>query len=134
MIIFISCSKTKCSKKTVAENMYTSTLFKYSLEYAKSLKPTHIYILSAKYGVLELDRQIEPYNKTLNTMNDKQVKLWSYKCYKQLKELNTNFNDEVIFLTGEQYHKYLKQIFKNKKFPLEKMALGKRIQYLKQNI
>lgn len=134
MIIFISCSKTKCSKKTVAENMYTSTLFKYSLEYAKSLEPTHIYILSAKYGVLELDRQIEPYNKTLNTMNDKQVKLWSYKCYKQLKELNINFNDEVIFLTGEQYHKYLKQIFKNKKFPLEKMPLGKRIQYLKQNI
>ena len=134
MIVFISCSKTKASKQSKAQNMYTSTLFKYSLQYARGLKPDIIYILSAKYGVLELSDVIQPYNKTLNTMTDKQKKIWSYKCYQQLKEKRIDFDDEAIFLTGESYHKYLKQLFKNKVFPMNGLGMGKRVQYLKNNI
>ena len=132
MIVFISCSKTKASKKSKAKDLYTSTLFKYSLKYAEKLKPDKIYILSAKHGVLELEDKIYPYDKTLNSMSDKTIKRWSYLCYQQLKDKGIDFDEEVIFLTGESYHKYIKQLFKNKSFPMQGLRMGKRMQYLKK--
>lgn len=53
----------------MAKDMYVSDLFKKSLEYARRLNPAKIYILSAKYGLLELDDMIEPYEITLNEMS-----------------------------------------------------------------
>ena len=84
MIVFLSCVKTKQNVKCKAEEMYTSDLFLKSLQYAKSLKPRKIYILSALYGLLELHDEIEPYNKTLVGASDKECKQWAYKVYKQM--------------------------------------------------
>ena len=39
-----------------------------NLKFAKSLNPDNIFILSAKYGLIDLDEEIEPYDKTLNLM------------------------------------------------------------------
>jgi cytoplasmic iron level regulating protein YaaA (DUF328/UPF0246 family) len=65
-IILISCASTKCQYKTEAQNMYISPLFIKSLKYAKNkLKSDKIFILSAKYGLLDLIDVIEPYNVTL---------------------------------------------------------------------
>ena len=56
MIVFISCVKNKNDYPCAARDMYISDLFKKSLVYAEQLtESTTVYILSAKYGLLELD-------------------------------------------------------------------------------
>lgn len=82
MIIFIYCVKLKKNKKCKAEELYISDLFKKSLAYAKKQKPNKIFILSAKYGVLELKDIIEPYEVTLNKLNKQEKKKWAYNCIK----------------------------------------------------
>ena len=74
IIILLQYCKIKLSYKNKAANIYISPLFKKSLEYAKKLTPQAIHILSAKYGLLDLDSEIDPYNITLKDMNYKQRK------------------------------------------------------------
>jgi hypothetical protein len=62
----ISCVKTKLDHTAKAKDLYISDLFRKNLAYAKKMKPDHIFILSAKYGLLGLDDRIAPYEKTLN--------------------------------------------------------------------
>jgi hypothetical protein len=76
-IALISCGRKKLSYRTKAENMYISTLFKNSLKYAKDiLKANKIFILSAKYGLLSLDKEIDPYNVTLINMGKEERQRW----------------------------------------------------------
>lgn len=111
-IVFISCVKTKSDKPCLAKDMYQSTLFKYSLRYARKLTTDDkIYILSAKYGVLPLNKHISPYELTLNTFTTRKKKIWAFKCYQQLEALNVNFKEKAYFLCGENYRKYLMQKF-----------------------
>lgn len=129
MIVFLSCVKTKQATRCAARNMYTSDLFKKSLAYAEKLQPAHIYILSAKYGLLELQDVIEPYNATLVGANDATCKRWAYMVYKQMLEKNINFNDEAVFLCGKNYRKYLITKFTNAAAPLKHLGIGQQLAY-----
>ena len=53
-IVLLSCVATKLPKPAPAGKLYNSPLFKGSLEYANSLDPDDIVILSAKHYVLPL--------------------------------------------------------------------------------
>lgn len=133
MQVFISCMKSKKNHKTTAEKMYTSSLFKGSLAYAKKLtNRENIYILSAKYGVLRLDDQIYPYEKTLKAMTEKEKKEWAYMCYRQLTKMNMDFNRKTVFLCGKEYRKYLIQLFSDTEVPLKNMRLGKQLEFYKK--
>lgn len=134
MIVFLSCGKTKTKHTCEACNMYQGDLFKKSLEYARSLKPRKIYILSAKYKLLELEDVISPYELTLNAMNKQQQKRWAYDVYLQLKAKGQNFEEEAIFLCGDNYRKYLSQVFKNAKAPLKGVSFGNQLKFYKQNL
>lgn len=113
--------------------MYKGFLFEQILKFAKSMNPRKIFILSAKYGVLELDDWISPYNITLNKKNEKEKKEWAYNCYKQLKEKNINFEEKAIFLCGENYRKYLIKCFKNSASPTHRMRIGEQNRFYTQN-
>ena len=134
MIIFISCVKLKQNKKCKAEDLYISSLFKKSLAYAKKLKPNKIFILSAKYGVLELKDMVEPYEVTLNKLSKQEKKKWAYSCLMQLKNKNVDFNEQCIFLCGKNYREYLMKVFKNSKAPLQNLGIGKQLKFYKDNL
>lgn len=134
MIVFLSCVSKKRDCTSQAQDLYISDLFKKSLEYAKKLNPNKIYILSAKYGVLELTDIISPYDLTLNNMNEHQRKVWAYKCYRQLEQKKVNFNEEAIFLCGKNYNKYLITKFKNGKYPLKHLGIGKQLGFYKSKL
>ena len=78
-IVLISCVSKKRAVKSKAADLYVSTLFKLDLQYARKLKPDVIFILSAKYGLVALDDEIEPYNVTLNKMSVNERKAWLIK-------------------------------------------------------
>ena len=133
-IVLISCVKKKLNKKTKAEYLYTSDLFKSNLRYAKSLKPDTIYILSAKYGLLKLSDIIEPYDKTLNKMKKAERVEWAKEIITSLKEDNNIENDNFIFLAGKKYREFLLEDIVNSEIPMEGLPLGKQLQWLKEKL
>tara|TARA_B110000208_G_scaffold63156_1_gene82006 strand:- start:809 stop:1222 length:414 start_codon:yes stop_codon:yes gene_type:complete len=133
-IVLISCVSKKIDKKSTAENLYISSLFKKNLTYAKSLNPSEIYILSAEHGLLKLTDEIEPYDKTLNNMRSNEIKEWSKKVIYELKSLTDLEKDEFTFLAGEKYRKFLIPELSNVKIPMKGLKIGKQLQWLtKQN-
>ena len=131
MICFLSCTKSKKSTRCKAVEMYSeSDLFSKAYEYAKSLNPDHIYILSAKHHVLELDDVIEPYNLTLNDFSVEEREEWSDKVIDILKQKNVNFNQKVYFFAGESYTEFIKDHFKNRKEVFSGKGFGEILSFL----
>ena len=131
-IILISCVSQKLSQPSKAENLYISSLFKYNLKYAKSLNPDKILILSAKYGVVELEQTIEPYDLTLNNMRDNEIKSWADNVLIQLKKQADINSDEFVFLAGVKYRKHLVRHLHKFTIPLKGLKIGYQLQKLKE--
>jgi len=129
-IVLISCVSKKLENKTKAKDLYVSPLFKKNLKYATSLKPDNIFILSAKYGLVGLNEEIEPYDLTLNKMRSNEIKEWAKIVLNQLKKLTDLKIDEFIFLAGNNYRKYLLPDITNYKVPMEGLPIGKQLQWL----
>jgi len=130
-VVLISCVSKKLNHKARAEELYISSLFKLNMKYAFSLNPDKIFILSAKYGLLSLEEEIEPYDETLNEKKDSEIKRWAEKVLKQLSEEADLENDEIIFLAGEKYRKYLLPQIKNYSIPLKGLGIGRQLEFLK---
>lgn len=130
-VVLISCVSKKLPYKAKAKDLYVSTLFKYNLKCAKSLNPDKIFVLSAKYGLVYLEREIEPYDKTLNKMSSKEIRKWADCVIAQIKKEADPKEDEFIFLAGEKYRKYLLPHISNYQIPLEGLKIGEQLQYLK---
>ncbi len=133
-IILISCVSKKLNHRAKAKDLYTSPLFKYALKYACSLRPDKIFILSAKHGLSGLEKEIAPYNQTLNTMSLGAVKQWANHVIDQLKQEADLKNDEIIFLAGERYRKYLTPNIANYKIPMKGLGIGKQLKFLKEKV
>lgn len=88
--------KRKNNVKCKAEDMYQVNFFRTCLQYAKTLKGD-IYILSAKYGVLDRTTEIYPYDKTLNKMTQDEILEWSKMVKEQLKERNIKDTNVIFF-------------------------------------
>lgn len=133
-IVLISCVSRKLEKKSKAKDLYTSPLFKYNLRYAYSLNPDKIFILSAEYGLVDLEQEVEPYNKTLSSMKQGEIKMWAERVLSQLKEVSDTTNDKFIFLAGEKYRKYLIQDIPNYEIPLKGLGIGRQLKFLKESV
>jgi cytoplasmic iron level regulating protein YaaA (DUF328/UPF0246 family) len=133
-ITLISCVSKKLENKARAEDLYISNLFKLSLEYARKQNPDDIFILSAKYGLLALDDEIEPYDETLNTMKINQRKNWARGVVKQLKAKADLDKDHFIILAGKKYREFLTSHLKSYEIPLEGLSIGKQLKFLKNKV
>lgn len=126
---FISCVKSKRKYKCRTEDMYISSLFEKSLNCALKFAPRqNIFILSAKYGILELDDIIEPYNQTLCGADKQTLKNWGGQIIKQAKEKNIDLNG--VYLCGENYVSPLKDNGIKCITPLGGLSIGKRLSKL----
>jgi len=132
-IVLISCVAKKRKVKSLAKDMYISPLFKGAYKYAKKIKADKIYILSAKYGLLEENDVIEDYNETLNTKSAPEIKEWSVKVLTSLSQKTDLQTDKFIFLAGEKYRKYLIENIRNVCIPLKGLGIGKQLAFYKEN-
>lgn len=129
-LVLISCVKTKRTFKCKARDMYISPLFKKSLSYAQKLAPDQIYILSAKYGLLGLDDEIEPYERTLKTMpRGEQIK-WASLVLGQLGAKTDLKEDLFVILAGKDYYKDLVRHMRHVELPLDGMDISQRLHHL----
>ena len=133
-VVLISCVSKKAEKKCSARDLYVSSLFRYCLAYARLLNADKIFVLSAKYGLVGLNEVIEPYNESLNLMNDAKKKEWADGVFDKLKNEIDVDEDEVIFLAGENYRKYLIERLKKVSVPLKGLGIGKQLKFLKERL
>jgi hypothetical protein len=134
IVVLISCVSKKLPHRAKTQDLYISPLFKMNLQYARSLNPDHIFILSAKYGLLELDREIKPYDVTLSEMANSAVKDWADTVINQLQELVDLENDNFLFLAGERYRKYLIPHISNYEIPMRGLGIGEQLHFLKMRL
>lgn len=104
------------------------------MAYAKRMQPDAIFIISAKYGLLDLDEEIEPYDVTLNGMTAREIRIWAGKVLDELRERVDLHNDHFIFLAGHNYRKHLIQHMVSYEIPSERLPIGKQLQYLKRHL
>jgi uncharacterized protein DUF6884 len=131
-IVLLSCVSKKRQHKTKASDLYTSPLFRFALQYARNQKPDAVFILSAKYGLLDLDTEIEPYDITLNKMTSAQRKEWAKEVAAQLKKRADVEIDHFVFLAGQKYRENLISHIGNYEIPMEGLGIGKQLQFLKR--
>jgi hypothetical protein len=137
VIAIVACSKTKLRFSAPARMLYTSRLFKASLDYA-SVIAMHVYVASALYGLVELDDVIEPYERTLATMDARERQLWGAGVATSLlhgSELAAG--DKLCILAGAAYAEPLVTAYRANyqadlvvEEPLAKMQIGERFAWL----
>ena len=116
-IAILPCSQKKAKVPCSAGNMYRSNLFVLRKRYAKDvLGCDEIYVLSAKYGLVDLDKIIEPYDTKLDTLSEEEYINWQCQVMTQylMKIYNKLMSDEEIeiylFKSDSNYLKKFRQI------------------------
>jgi hypothetical protein len=131
-IVLISCGKTKRSRKSRAEVLYISERFVKSLRYAKTLtSEEYIFVLSAKHGLLPLNKEIAPYDKTLIAMSTTEKQDWTQSVFSSLQKVTDIDNDEYIFLTDpKEYSEGLTPLLKYHILPLGGLSSDEMLEWL----
>ena len=111
-VTLIACCKEKENQPLPAWLLYRSDLFSKSLAYANESGSDAVYILSAKYGLVDANRTIAPYDETLNDMNKAERTEWANKVLRQLlRDLDGLGGVEIQVLAGRNYRDHLCSIF-----------------------
>ena len=131
-VVLISCVGKKKPHKSKAKDLYDSTWFRYAWRYAQSLNPDKIYILSAKYGLVDPETEIEPYEETLNTKSDREIRAWAVTLLSSLRERTDVTKDTFIILAGEKYRTYLVGHLPNHDIPMERLRIGQQLKWLRE--
>ncbi|MGK9370146.1 DUF6884 domain-containing protein [Melioribacter sp. Ez-97] len=131
-VVLISCVSKKLSHRAKARDLYVSPLFRMNLKYAQRFSPEQVFILSAKYGLVGLDEEIEPYDVTLNTMSVRERRSWAKKVVTQLREYCDLEKGHFVILAGQKYRQYLLPYLRSYEVPLAGLPIGKQLQFLKR--
>ena len=133
-IALITCVKKKQNHRCRAEDMYTSTLFRRNLQYARFLRSDKIFILSAEHKLLPLSQEIDYYERTLKTFKDQELRAWAEETLAQLRQEADLEKDHFTILAGEKYRKYLVPHLKHYEIPFKGLGFGKQLQALKERL
>lgn len=131
-VVLLSCVKLKQEVRAKSQDLYVSDLFRKSLSYARLLNPDAIYVLSAKYHLLGLDQEVEPYDETLKKMGIASVKTWADVVLKQLAALADLNRDRFTILASERYRRFILPHLPNHEVPMKGLGIGKQLRYLKE--
>ena len=130
-ICLVPCVSKKRSHPTRAEELYVSTFFKKARNYA--LKFDRWYILSARYGLVEPARTIEPYEMTLNRMTKRSRHDWAGSVVESICQW-TNGSERIVILAGAAYRENLVPMLRKRGYlievPMEGMRIGQQLQWL----
>lgn len=131
-IVLVACVAKKKAWKCKAKELYDSSWFHYAWNYAQSLKPGKVFILSAKYGLVDPETEIEPYEETLNTKSNFELLAWANAIIHRLRERTDIETDTFVILAGESYRKYLADALPNRHVPMRGMRIGQQLKWLKE--
>lgn len=134
MIGLIACSKTKLDRAAPARELYTSPLFRLSLAYAEA-RCGRVYVASAQHDMLELDRVLSPYNRTMTSLTPMQRKLFGAAVARGLVDRQGSAF-ELLVLAGAAYVAPIRAAFQKMGAevriiePLAGKQIGERLSFL----
>ncbi len=101
--LITACGNKKEKRRLPAGKIYKSARIRHLYRRSKELKVPFL-ILSAKYGLVEADREIEPYDAVMDEQRCKELK-------EQIKESLKKYEAVVFFKGGarKEYHECLKE-------------------------
>ena len=86
-------------------------------------------ILSAKHGLIHLEKVIDPYELTLNTFSKLEKKTWANKVIHKMKALE--LGHDISVFAGYNYICFLPRHIK---IPLQGLSLGFQLQWFNQRL
>lgn len=130
MIVVVPCGARKHKAACMAGAMYTGPYSRACKAYALSVAPPwQVYILSAKYGLLALTDEIEPYNLRMG-----QKGCVTAATVRKQAEQRGLLNEDVVALGGTGYTQVCRQVWPSCKTPLASVGgMGKQLAWLKRN-
>lgn len=99
MIVLLGCGAAKARESRRAIDMYIGGLFRCSRMYCERIGGPH-FILSARFGLLDPQRVIEPYDATLQRAATRRA--WSALVLEAL-DVVTDEDRELVVLAGSAY-------------------------------
>jgi hypothetical protein len=132
----------RSEQKEKVRDFYQGIFFERTLKYVETvLKPEKIYILSAKYGLLQLEDEIEDDPGTLfqgkeEKQDDwvKRVAEWSERVREKLDKECDLKNDMFYFLAAKTYYEGLLDSLPNHEIIMEGLPIGPRLLWLRAHL
>ena len=118
-IALVACVKEKLNHSASAVEMYTGDSFKSWMSDAKANNVDHVYILSGKYGLLELNETIKPYDLNLGHQDASYIENWKRSVISKLKSKHILADTHAIIYTNEVYYEGLLDHFKSYEIPFQ---------------
>jgi hypothetical protein len=84
-MVLIGCGKSKASEATAASELYTGCLFRARRRYAEA-QGCPWFVISAKYGLLQPNQQVAPYDLRLDELSQVDQAAWALGVAQQLLE------------------------------------------------
>ena len=101
LVAVVGCSAIKAAHSAPAREFYRSPLFKAALAYAES-RTKDVRIVSAHYGALTLDTEVEPYDRKLSELRKTLRKDWGAMTVDELRR-GFNVPPTFLLLCGQLY-------------------------------
>lgn len=120
----VACSKQKLDYPAPARELYTSPLFQKAATHCEE-NYDRWFILSAKYGLLEPWRVIEPYDETLNDKPSPKRKEWARMVLDQIT-INILADKTFYFHAGVRYRENLEPHLDSVS-PLKGLGIGQQL-------
>jgi hypothetical protein len=86
-VYLVGCGKSKLSRPAAARHLYTGTLFRRSLGYAEARAQEDggdVFILSARYGLLNPGQTVAPYDLALGSLPKRERAHWGERVVRQI--------------------------------------------------
>jgi hypothetical protein len=124
-VYLLTCSRRKTENAATAKDLYTSPSFIAARKIAE--KEGNIwYIISAKHGLIDPEKKIEPYDLSLQSLSEIEKEKWALKVVNSIIK-NLDANDKIIFLGDDFYFNYLYEKLQLAGFNVTSPLFGKTI-------
>ena len=131
-LVLVSCVKSKKVQAAKAKDLYISCLFEGYRRVATSTGARWL-ILSAKYGLVEPEMVIQPYEYSLNRLGVAERRKWAKDVLDDLLPIARSYK-KVVFLAGARYREFLIQPLKQAglevEIPMEGLRQGEQLAWL----
>lgn len=124
----VACSSRKGADRARARDLYTGVLFRRSIAYFEA-RGIPWAVLSAKYGVVLPDEEVEPYNVRLKDLSFATRRAWAVNV---AAALHKRWPDAAYFevLAGQEYRAALQKTGLPIVAPLAGMSIGLQLRFL----
>ena len=131
-LCLVSCVSVKRPVPASAKDLYMSDWFRKARACVEAVGCPW-FILSAKYGLVDPNSTIEPYNRTLKTMPVNGRRAWASGVIEHLAPRLAGVKS-VTFLAGRAYREFLEPELRRRGLtiyvPMERLGIGQQLSWL----